>query len=514
MDIRPVREDDVEPIIGLFRANYGNDYAIPEFYDPQWVKRGIYSDHIIWLVIEDAGRVVGSGACILDFGDYNDQIGEIGRLVVDPNVGGKGLGKRLLAALVDASDDRVEFGFAEARTVHPKTQRIMDDVEMPPLGFLPQFYRMEWRESFVLNGQLFGNGRRLRHPGSVDVIPSVEPLARLSLRNLVLDEPIKVRDDARGYPLDQAVTIEPLTGASLVRLLKIERGRLFDPEVFGGLHVDQGLPHLTARRATYLVATEGERTLGAVGYQFEEHDANVRITELIAEEGSVKGSLLRAVVEQAEQVHQAELIECDVDAANPTIQQTLHDMGLLPAAFVPGMVFHGTHRRDVVRMVKLNVPWDPGPLELVEESRAYFDIVAPEFARASAERLRMSLGDTVAALAGLSSLEAYFFRTAAREIAPAPGTSLDPEALTLVLSGSVRHGDETILAGGCVNPDVLVGPGDGIIPVAGPDTSVLAVSRESLLVLCDRHPRLGMKLYRNLAALRPAWRQAHDDRAL
>lgn len=61
MNIRPVAEEDIEAIINLFRLNYGEDYAIPEFYDPMWVKRGIYSDHIIWLVVEDEGRVAASG---------------------------------------------------------------------------------------------------------------------------------------------------------------------------------------------------------------------------------------------------------------------------------------------------------------------------------------------------------------------------------------------------------------------------------------------------------------------
>src|SRR5512140_1749050 len=130
---REICESDIEQVIQLFRANYGDDYAIPEFYDPMWVKRGIYSDHIIWLVIEDQGRIVASGAAILDFGDYNDQIAEIGRLVVDPEVSGKGLGRTLLNALVDASDDRVEFAFGEARTTHPKTQKIFDHVGLEPL---------------------------------------------------------------------------------------------------------------------------------------------------------------------------------------------------------------------------------------------------------------------------------------------------------------------------------------------------------------------------------------------
>src|SRR5512140_114569 len=92
MNIREIREEDIEQVIQLFRANYGDDYALPEFYDPQWVKRGIYSDHIIWLVIEEGNSIVASGAAVLDFGDYNDQIAEIGRLVVNPEISGRGLG--------------------------------------------------------------------------------------------------------------------------------------------------------------------------------------------------------------------------------------------------------------------------------------------------------------------------------------------------------------------------------------------------------------------------------------
>lgn len=502
MNIRPILEQDIEQVIQLFRANYGDDYALPEFYDPQWVKRGIYSDHIIWLVIEDAGHIVASGACVLNFGDYNDQIGEIGRLVVDPQVGGKGLGKQMLTALVDASGERVEFAFAEARTVHPKTQKICDNIGLVPVGFLPMAYKMTWRESFVLSGQLFGNGRSLRRPDSAEVIPAVAPLAQRSLSNLELGETLTVRDNVRSYPIDHAVTITPMTGTSLIRLLKIEQGRLIDPEIFGSMHIDQGLPSLESQRATYFVASEGERTLGAIGYFFDEHDQNVRITEMIAQENVIKGSLLRFVVEQAEQVHQAQLIECDVHASSPAIQQTLFDMGFLPAAYVPGMVFHNTYRPDVIRMMKLNVPWDLGPLELTEASRDYFNVVAPAFEHASAERMKKLPALNTAALNGFTPLEAYLFQRASEELLPAPGAMLDPDSLYIVLAGSVEHGDETIRAGGCVNADIVFGQLDKIQPKAREGTRLLTLTRPQLTALCDRYPRLGMKLYQNLAAFR------------
>lgn len=383
MDIRPVREEDIEAIINLFRANYGDDYAIPEFYDPMWVKRGIYSDHIIWLVAEEAGRVLASGACILNAGDYNDNIGEIGRVVVDPDAGGKGLGRSLLQALIDASDERVEFAFAEARTTHPKTQKICERLGLAPLGFLPMAYPMAWRESFIIHGQLFGNGKLLRQAADVVVIPEVEPLARLSLKNLGLDDAVTVQARVKAYPTDGSFDIQPLTGRSMVRLLKIEHGRYVEPEIFSALQVDMGYAQLHSHRADYLVAQAGEYVLGAVGFHFEEHDRTVRLIELIGEDDATRGTLLHKAIELAEEKYNPEVLSCDVNAESPRLQQSLLELGFLPAAYIPGMVFHRTHRPDVIKMMKLRVKWDLGPIELTELSRRYFDVVAPAFEAAA-----------------------------------------------------------------------------------------------------------------------------------
>lgn len=499
MTIREIREGDIEAVIQLFRKNYGDDYAIPEFYDPQWVKRGIYSDHILWLVIEEAGKIVASGACILNFGDYNDQIGEIGRLVVDPEVAGHGLGRTMLSALVDASDEQVEFAFAEARTVHPKTQKIDDRIGLMALGFLPMYYMMAWRESLVLSGQLFGNGRSLRRPGMAEVIPAVAPLAKLSLRNLELDEPVTVRDNARAYPLDQAPAVEPLTAASLVRLLRIEQGRVTDPEMFGGMHIDQGLSQLRTRKADYLVAADGDRTLGAVGYVYDEHNRSVRLTELIANDEGVKGGLLRLAVDEAEQRYEADIIKCDVSAASPRLQQTLYAMGFLPAAYVPGMVFHQTARWDVVRMIKLNVPWEPGRLELTEPSQAYADLVVPAFQQASAARDRRRLALNNHLLDRLTPLEIEFLQHVCTESTPAAGEALAADALHMVLGGTVvLAGGRPVAAGDFAGAGALLGQAAAAAVTAGEQAHVLSMGREGLARLSDQHPRLAIKLYQNL----------------
>lgn len=500
MNIRPIREEDIEQVIQLFRLNYGDDYAIPEFYDPQWVKRGIYSDHIIWMVIEDEGRVVASGAAILDFGDYNDQIAEIGRLVVDPSVGGRGLGRAMLDALVDASDDRVEFAFGEARTTHVKTQRIFDRVGLVPLGFLPMAYLMSWRESWVLSGQLFGNGRRLRQAEAVQIVAEVAPIARLALSNLDLDPGVKVLEDVRPYPLDATLQVDYLTGSDLVRVLKIEQGRVFDPEIFGGLHLDQGISQLQHRKAIYLVASDHGEVLGAVGFTPDPASRNVRIVELIARDELAKGFLLRKAVEEAEQKYGAEVIDCDVSAASPRIQQTLLSLGFLPVAYVPGMVFHHTTRWDVVRMLKLNVAWEPGPLEFSEPGQAMFDIVTPPFIRQDEHHRRRTLMRQIPLLEGFSPLELDFFQRAVKEITVEPGIEIVPFGLHILIDGEATSSRGRLVAGDSFGALQLLGgqPGDPVY--AGTNLRLLRLQPDEFLTLCERHPHLGLKLYRNLAA--------------
>lgn len=229
---RHIKESDIPGVINLFKRNYGDDYAIPEFYDDQWVKRGIYSDHIIWLVLEEEGEVVASGACVLDYGDANDQIGEIGRVVVHPDRKGRGLGKRLVAALLDATDDTVEFAFGEARTVHPLSQMLFERAGFSAVGFLPQTYTFgEARESFVLYAQLYGNGKMLRAKKPPQVISEVAPLARHALSAFGLPEELNIVE-CDPYPEVSPCTVQPMNRCSLARLLRIEHGRVLEPLLF------------------------------------------------------------------------------------------------------------------------------------------------------------------------------------------------------------------------------------------------------------------------------------------
>ncbi|HEY0003515.1 MAG TPA: GNAT family N-acetyltransferase [Pyrinomonadaceae bacterium] len=378
---RHIREADIPAVINLFKLNYGDAYAIPEFYDEHWVKRGIYSDHIIWLVLEEAGEVVASGACVLDYGDYNDQIGEIGRLVVHPERKGRGLGRRIVDALLDATDDTVEFAFGEARTVHPLSQALFEKADFAAIGFLPQTYTFgDARESFVLYARLYGNGQAARCEKLPEVIPEVAPLARHALRAMGLPDDLNIQDACEAYPAESICTVQPMDRRSLARLVRIEHGRLIEPLLFGGLSLDQGISHIRRRQALYLMALdEQQRPVGAVGFQVDGPSQLVKGIELVAAEDDLRGHLCSSLLRQAEDELGAQVIEVNVSAYDARLQRSFASHGFLPVAYAPAMVFHGTHRLDVIKMLKLNVPYNPGALALTDEAQSVVSIVEKGF---------------------------------------------------------------------------------------------------------------------------------------
>jgi len=356
MEIVRAEEADMPQIMDLFIKIYGRDYPFKEFYDTMWLTKSIYSDDNIFMVAKENNKIIGTGSVFLTAGGFSDLIGEFGRLVVDPDYCKKGAGTELLNGLMDSVSEMIQFGFAECRAIHWGAQKISERCGFFPTGFEPNKYQLaNSRESVVFVTKLFGPALSLRR-NNPHVIANVYPVAAKSMQNLNLPVDQIVEDDVDGYPMDKSFESEELQSAGVSPLLRIERGRIKNPEIFGNLSLSYGFFKIATNQAHYFVAKEKGVTLGAIGFTVDNIDKKVKVLELIEFDDEVKGFLLSSLAKLAPEKYGAQYIEMDVSAYSPRMQKTLDRLGFAPVAYCPSMVFRGVERLDVVRMAKLLIP--------------------------------------------------------------------------------------------------------------------------------------------------------------
>ncbi len=375
MKITRAEDTDVKQIMDLFVKVYGPEYPFKKFYDTMWLTKSIFSDDNIFMVVKEKNRIVGTGSVFLTAGGFSDLIGEFGRLVVDPKFGRKGAGTQLFENLIDSVSDMIQFGFGECRTVHPGAQKICEHCGFVPTGFEPNKYQLaNARESMVFVTKLFEPALSLRR-NNPHVIACIYPMAAKSMQNLGLPVDLIVKDEIDGYPTEKSFEVKELQSTGVTPLLRIERGRIKNPEIFGNLSLSYGFFKIATNQAHYLVAQEKGVTLGAIGFTVDNIDKKVKVLELIEFDDEVKGFLLATLVKIAPQKFNAQYIEIDVSAYSPQMQKTLDRLGFVPVAYCPSMVFRGVERLDVVRMAKLNFPPDVKGLNLTSVGKDMFKLV-------------------------------------------------------------------------------------------------------------------------------------------
>jgi predicted cupin superfamily sugar epimerase/uncharacterized protein YdhG (YjbR/CyaY superfamily)/GNAT superfamily N-acetyltransferase len=108
--VRPIREEDVEPVVELMLANY--DGVLSEQHSPAVVARfraeitphrlrqQMHSKRVY--VVEDAGQVIAAGA-LADYGTSEEPSYTVSELFVRPDRQGRGIGRHLLEHLVGAA---------------------------------------------------------------------------------------------------------------------------------------------------------------------------------------------------------------------------------------------------------------------------------------------------------------------------------------------------------------------------------------------------------------------------
>ncbi len=511
INVRPVNEADLPYVRELFYSSYGENYPYKAFYDDEWLKRSIYQDSYLFLLAECNQKVVGTASVYFEVGAYSDLCGEFGRLAVHPDHRGQGVGTALMEARLNFATKRLHFGLSECRTAHLYAQRISEAHDLKPIGFMPQKVLLEKRESLVLMARTFGPAHELRS-NNPRVIPEVFLLGQLALENLGLRNDLVAVEDIDGYPIGAGFEVAELTESVLPHLLRIERGRLSRRHVFGNLQLSYGLFFLESRNSRYLVARQDGKIVGAIGFTLDDIGRSIKVLELIDLRDDVAGFLLKELDRWAQQIYGAEYIEITVSAYWPGIQRTLSNLGFVPVAYCPSFVFHEVERLDTIKMAKLYVPLDIDDACLTDASRKIFYLVRQGFEE---KRQGITVNDAtrhIAIFQGLEEGELTKIAGICRVIAyDAADVILRAgeygDHFYMVLDGKldILAGDDSALVGHVERGDFL-----GEISlvsaqpytataVAATDVKMVALSHQDFEALINRHPRIGMKVMRNIA---------------
>lgn len=510
--VREATGQDVPAIREIFLASYGTDYTDPRYYDEAQLTRLVYSEDSLLLVAEDteAGKVVGTASVDLEVGAHSDLVGEFCRLAVHPDHRQHGVGKLLMSERLSRVQDRLQVGLVEARVAHPHSLRIAEAHQFAVVGFVPERWRPLARESLALLVRYFDNALELRnnHPR---IIPEVHALAHMALENCKLPPDAIVDEEAPAYPLGGDFQVQELTTEGYAPLLRIQRGRIRNREIFGPARLHYGIFKLQARRSRYLIAREDGRIAGAVGFTLDPLDKAVRIFELIA----LHDEVVRFLIDDLECACREKwdcLIEVDVSAHAPRMQRTLLELGFLPVAYLPALVFHEVERLDVVKMVRLLNPPQIRSDKLTPSCEAFADLVLRLFRKRSVlPRIAHAVHDLplfgglnseqiarLAGVCGFATFEAQQPIFRAGQCASQMHVVLRGEVAIAVAVATAPVG--LVHAGECLGEmSLLTGGVHSATATALTSVETAVLAHQDLAELIRLRPDIGLQIYKNLA---------------
>lgn len=515
IEIREAIETDVEGIRDLFLAAYGRDYAYPQYYDLQVLKKMVFDDDTLFLVAEDpeTKRILGTASVIYDLGEFGDLVGEFGRLIVHPDGRKRGIGKKLMEERLARAKDRLHLGFAENRVPHPFSQRISHRFGFASAGFLPEKHCFRERESLAIYIKHFGDALKLRrnHP---HVIPESYLLAQKVLSSCKIEPDAILDDRTPSYPDDSDFEIEEMTTKGYAPVLRFARARANRKEIFGPARIYHGLFRLKATHSYYILAREEEQLVGAIGYTKDELEKTATIFELVSLDERPIRFMINSVIEKCREEYGLEYIETDVSAYSPGMQRTLLELRFLPVGYLPAFSFQGAERCDAIRMARLFVPVNMSNVMLFDATKPVAEIVLRNF---SIRKLLPQLAEALPNVPLFSGLGDEQIKRLAEifSIEKHPkGTKLIKPEQPREKAFVVLDGEITVMAGedeerrkvGVISKNECLGETallnqrpHTVCAKTTKDTEVAAIKKDDLIELMRRRPDIGVVLYKNLA---------------
>ena len=512
--IRRATVDDAIPWIDLLIASIGEGYVSREVYDPVWAASQFAeeSNCETW-VLEASGALIGSVTFLPPNWPLLNPICNLGRLLLRPEAHATGAARALLGRVCAVASERGQTVVSRVSGADNPQQLLLEQLGFICCGYQPFKHLLELRSGYLFYVLPCARvlGLRQRLSGSV---PQATELAAAVLGVMGLPAPEPLRDGATGYPLRSQELHTEEIGFGDYQFCKSQlRQQNPLPEVSGGFHLGLGLMRVeSGSTIRALLGRTGERTLAGLAYCFDEHDRCVRIVDTFCVDEVSLGAVCQSLAKISQDQLQATYVEMDVLASATRLLKTAEQLGFVPVAYLPAFFSRSGAVDDVVKLVKLNLPYSFEGGEFTRQARSVAEVVDRNFDEQKFGVAIISLLRGLPLFAGLGDGEirkmAHLFEQRLYrpdEIVFQKGAAGDE--VFVVMRGQVEirldeksHAVATMTEGKIFGELAFL---DGLPriawTVATQPSILLVVHRDAFNRLIAREPHLGMLVIRNIA---------------
>lgn len=357
--LRRATADDALPWIDLLLSTLGADYVAREVYDPAWVASQLAAGTgcETW-VVEAAGQLVASASILPPNWPKLNPICNLGRVCVRPSAYDDGSAEALFDKFRSLAAERRQSVVLRVPASDNAQQLVLERLGFVCAGYQPIKHLVGSRTAMLFYTRLERTQLGERQPLS----ESLSQVSELSITVLMLmgvPPPVLVRDGVTGYPLKtDGMRAEEATFDDFKFCRSQLRQKNPTVEISGGFHLGFGLMRVdTGVTFRALLARADGRTTAGLAFCFDEHDRCVRLVDGFCVDDASTGGLLSHALKIAQDTYQAVYVEVDILAGAPRMLKTAEQLGFVPAAYLPAFYSRDTFHEDVIKMVKLNVPY-------------------------------------------------------------------------------------------------------------------------------------------------------------
>jgi hypothetical protein len=251
---------------------------------------------------------------------------------------------------------------------------------------------------------------------------------------------------------------------------------------------------------------------GGIGFSLDRQEKTLRIFELISLTDRPVRFLLSELIGKSISLWGTEYLEVDVSAYAPRMQLTLLELGFLPVAYIPAMVFHEVERLDGIRMVRIATPVDTEHMQLISACEPLANLILRSFvdreaipkvveARRTIALFRDMSEEQVRQIAGRCALRTFQKGDAIireGEAGDSIFVVLDGKASIGTCAGNTEYG--SVLPGESLGEmSLLTRSGHSATAVAKSEVHTAVLPHDELDRLIRARPDIGVIVYRNLA---------------